>query len=102
MLRSIPALLVVLSCIVGIRADHLYKTMLVRAAPGKLLDLIELYRTHMPVYEASGDEQPMIMRQEFRRLLPGRAGGKKGCSSPFGRNDSGRVRGEVLQERRMA
>ena len=34
----------------------LYKAMFVRAAPGKLLELIALYKERMPVYDASGDE----------------------------------------------
>jgi hypothetical protein len=34
----------------------------VRAAPGKLLDLIALYKERMPVYDASGDARPFWMR----------------------------------------
>jgi hypothetical protein len=40
---------------------YLYRTLLVRAAPGKLLELIDLYRERMPVYEAAG-ERPYWMR----------------------------------------
>src|SRR5271154_6413492 len=40
----------------------LYKAMFVRAAPGKLLDVIALYQGRMPVYDASGDERPLWMR----------------------------------------
>ncbi|MBM3791255.1 MAG: hypothetical protein FJW35_13030 [Acidobacteria bacterium] len=36
--------------------------MFVRAAPGRLLDLIELYKGRMPVYDASGDERPFWWR----------------------------------------
>lgn len=36
---------------------YLYKTTFVRAAPGKLLDLITLYKSQMAVYDASGDER---------------------------------------------
>jgi hypothetical protein len=43
-------------------AGYLYKAMFVRAAPGKLLDLIALYKERMPVYDASGDERPFWMR----------------------------------------
>lgn len=43
-------------------ADYLYKAMFVRAAPGKLLDLIALYKERMPVYDASGDLRPFWMR----------------------------------------
>lgn len=40
----------------------LYKAMFVRAAPGRLLDLIALYKDRMPVYDQSGDERPFWMR----------------------------------------
>lgn len=40
----------------------LYRVTLVRAAPGHLIDLIDLYKAQMPVYEASGDEPPFWMR----------------------------------------
>ncbi|MGH7452473.1 MAG: hypothetical protein ACRENG_14090 [bacterium] len=43
-------------------ADYLYKAIFVRAAPGKLLDLIALYKERMPVYDASGDLRPFWMR----------------------------------------
>lgn len=39
----------------------LYRTLLVRAAPGKLLELIDLYKGRMPIYEAAG-ERPYWMR----------------------------------------
>ncbi|MCH7681875.1 hypothetical protein IID10_21345, partial [candidate division KSB1 bacterium] len=45
-----------------LQADYLYKTLLLRAAPGKLLNLIELYKNRMDFYEAAGDEKPFIMR----------------------------------------
>ncbi|NNF58966.1 MAG: hypothetical protein HKN04_12085 [Rhodothermaceae bacterium] len=40
----------------------LYKVTLVRAAPGHLIDLIDLYKEHQPVYAASGDGAPFWMR----------------------------------------
>lgn len=40
----------------------LYRATFVRAAPGKLLDLIALYKSRMPVYDASGDERPFWWR----------------------------------------
>jgi len=43
-------------------SPYLYKAMFVRAAPGKLLDLIALYKERMPVYDASGDARPFWMR----------------------------------------
>ena len=41
---------------------YLYKTTFVRAAPGKLLDLIALYKDRMAVEEAAGDERPFWWR----------------------------------------
>jgi hypothetical protein len=41
---------------------YLYKTTFVRAAPGRLLDLIALYKDRMPVMEAAGDERPLWWR----------------------------------------
>jgi hypothetical protein len=41
---------------------YLYKTTFVRAAPGKLLDLIALYKDRMAVVEASGDTRPFWWR----------------------------------------
>lgn len=42
--------------------SFLYKGMFVRAAPGKLLELIALYKGRMAVYDASGDGRPFWMR----------------------------------------
>ena len=39
--------------------EYLYRFVIVQAAPGKLLDLIELYRSRMPVIAAGGDELPL-------------------------------------------
>ncbi|MGA2533306.1 MAG: hypothetical protein ABSG19_09750 [Candidatus Aminicenantales bacterium] len=41
---------------------YLYKTTFVRAAPGKLLDLIALYKGRMAVEDASGDAPPFWWR----------------------------------------
>jgi len=41
---------------------YLYKTTFVRAAPGKLLELIALYKSRMTVVDASGDERPLWWR----------------------------------------
>ena len=41
---------------------YLYKTTFVRAAPGKLLDLIALYKDGMAADDASGDERPLWWR----------------------------------------
>jgi hypothetical protein len=42
--------------------DYLYRFVIIQAAPGKLLDLIELYRARMPVIAAGGDELPFVAR----------------------------------------
>ena len=41
---------------------YLYKTTFVRAAPGKLLDLVALYKSRRTVDDASGDEAPFWWR----------------------------------------
>ena len=41
---------------------YLYKTKLVQAAPGKLLDLIELQKASLTEYQRAGEEQPLMMR----------------------------------------
>jgi hypothetical protein len=41
---------------------YLYKVSLVQAAPGKLLDLIDLYKARATAYQAAGDEAPLWMR----------------------------------------
>jgi hypothetical protein len=41
---------------------YLYKVTLAQAAPGKLLNLIELYKTQAELGKAAGDEVPLWMR----------------------------------------
>jgi hypothetical protein len=41
---------------------YLYKVTLVQAAPGKLTDLIDLYKTRATALQAAGDEAPLWMR----------------------------------------
>ncbi len=41
---------------------YLYKAKLVQAAPGKILELIDLYKALMPSYAAAGDKAPLWMR----------------------------------------
>lgn len=41
---------------------YLYRATFVRAAPGKLLDLIDLFKNRMAVYETSGDKRPFWWR----------------------------------------
>lgn len=42
--------------------SELYRFVLIQAAPGKLLDLIDLYKRRLPVMAAGGDEVPFIVR----------------------------------------
>ncbi len=44
------------------KPTYLYRTTFVRAAPGKLPDLIELYKGRMAVIEAAGDARPLWWR----------------------------------------
>src|SRR5262245_4085995 len=41
---------------------YLYQAKLVQAAPGKLLGVIELYKSSLAEYRKAGDEQPLMMR----------------------------------------
>ena len=41
---------------------ELYRFVLIQAAPGKLLNLIDLYKGRLPVIAAGGDEAPFIVR----------------------------------------
>jgi len=41
---------------------ELYRFVLIQAAPGRLLDLIDLYKKRIPVMAAGGDEVPYIVR----------------------------------------
>ena len=42
--------------------SYLYKAKLVQAAPGKLLDVIDLYKASIAGYREAGDEPPLWMR----------------------------------------
>ncbi len=42
--------------------SHLYRTVLMRAAPGELLEVIRRYKERMPVFDAAGEERPLMMR----------------------------------------
>jgi hypothetical protein len=46
----------------GLDDTYLYRTLMVRAAPGALLDLIELFQERVPVYVAAGELPPLMMR----------------------------------------
>ncbi len=43
-------------------AGELYRFVMVQAAPGRLLELIDLYKARLPVMAAGGDELPIIVR----------------------------------------
>ena len=66
-LAGIPA-----SMAAGVEGDYLYKVSLVRAAPGKLLELIELIKANQPAghEDEAGDPGPFQSQYIFLRLLP--------------------------------
>src|SRR3989442_15246031 len=41
---------------------YLYKVKLVQAAPGKLLEVIDLYKASLGGYKDAGDDSPLWMR----------------------------------------
>ena len=41
---------------------YLYRTTLIQAAPGKLLEVVDLYKAGWPGTRDSGDEPPIVMR----------------------------------------
>lgn len=57
---------IVLACAVQAQpsepATELYRFVMIQAAPGKLMELIDLYRGRLPVIAAGGDEAPLIVR----------------------------------------
>jgi len=63
---ALHALLLIADLVAGgpqpFEPTYLYKTTFVRAAPGKLLDLIALYKSRMAVDDASDDERPLWWR----------------------------------------
>ncbi|MFI5105539.1 MAG: hypothetical protein ACHP79_11500, partial [Terriglobales bacterium] len=52
------------ACPAALAADttYLYKVSLVQAAPGKLPELIDLYKARAAAVQAAGDEAPLWMR----------------------------------------
>ena len=55
--------LICFCCLPAVAASqYFYKVTLVQAAPGKLLELIDLYKARVAVYQAAGDEAPLWMR----------------------------------------
>jgi hypothetical protein len=64
-MRFVLLLIVLTSSAASISAaapTYLYQTKLVQAAPGKLLEVIESYRSSVAEYRNAGDEQPFMMR----------------------------------------
>jgi len=56
-------LVVLLTFLIPTAEDsYLYKAMLVRAAPGRLQEVITLYKNRMAYYDAAADERPFLMR----------------------------------------
>ncbi len=43
-------------------APPVYQAVMMRAAPGRLLDLVELVKSRQPVYRAAGEAAPVLMR----------------------------------------
>src|ERR1041384_120540 len=43
-------------------STHLYRVLMLRAAPGELLNVIDLYKQHLPAYDAAHQPRPFIMR----------------------------------------
>ena len=56
------ALLLACSTLAAAQENYLYKVTMVQAAPGKLLELIDLYKTRAAATTAAGDEAPLWMR----------------------------------------
>jgi len=65
-MKRLLTLMIMLLCIAPLSTaaanQYLYKTTLVQAAPGRLLELIDLYKSRAAAYQAAGDELPMWMR----------------------------------------
>lgn len=63
-MKKYLALLLLFAAVHAIAApnQYLYKVTLVQAAPGKLLELIDLYKARASAYQAAGDEAPLWMR----------------------------------------
>lgn len=64
-MKKFLAGIVLLSCcapLIAAENKYLYKVSLVQAAPGKLLEVIDLYKARAATYQAAGDEAPLWMR----------------------------------------
>ena len=64
-MKKLLAALILLLCSPTMHAaspQYLYRVTLVQAAPGKLMELIDLYKARFAAYQAAGDEAPLWMR----------------------------------------
>jgi len=61
-MRLFVAAIALASVTSAAEGQTLYRAMFVRAAPGRLLDIIALYKERVVVFEAAGDEAPLWMR----------------------------------------
>jgi len=43
-------------------STHLYRILMLRAAPGELVNVLDLYKRHLPAYDAAQQPRPFIMR----------------------------------------
>ena len=43
-------------------SSSLYRILLLRAAPGRLLEVIDLYKRQLPVYDRAGESRPFLLR----------------------------------------
>ena len=55
-------ILILLALTPALHAQYLYRTMTVRAAPGEMLNVIEMYKKLQTFYRDAGDEVPFWMR----------------------------------------
>jgi hypothetical protein len=62
LLFSLFVVLLSSSAVCAAENNYLYKVSLVQAAPGKLTDLIDLYKQRSTALAAAGDESPLWMR----------------------------------------
>lgn len=61
-LLAVLAFLLAIPCSYAAPSQYFYKVTLVQAAPGKLLELIDLYKARATALQAAGDEAPLWMR----------------------------------------
>lgn len=61
-LLLLVSLALITSSAAAAETTYLYQAKLVQAAPGKLLDVIDLYKTSLAGYKDTGDDAPLWMR----------------------------------------